>query len=611
MQMLKDLRAQLLEYGVPKRLLKSFEGSIRTDIEGRCQKRVEAAEQRSMEWSNVASTWRIKYMREHERAQKLELSHTVKDEKINRLQKVIGKLSAFIKQLRKGIFSPKSERGASAAASPSQSTEASPNTGRKRGKQPGAPGHGRKPDSGLPVEPVEHDIEDPDKFCKCGGEFELEDLAPAASLETHFEEKAVVRKHLRRRVVRHCKRCGQFGKVKTAPKPPKLIPKGKYSTGFWRHILEEKYWLQRPLNRACVKLRSLSIIVRLGTLINGLEILYEAHVFEVMYEAILDRSRLAEQRNMDETGWKVFSEKEEGRSSNWYMWVSVTVDATVFILDPRRSNEVIAEHLQGVAEGIIICDRHSSYKCFGKKNEGFLIAFCWVHQRRDFIKIKEGYAQHGEWAQDWLSRIDALIAQNNVRVACLGDADQFKAEDAILRKMIQAMEKTIETQLTSPVLAEEQIARLKSLQVHWSGLTIFLDRPHVPMSNNEAERALRDAVLGRKSYYGSRSHWSGLMTGWLFTIYATLEQNDIDPHQWMGDYLESCARNNGCPPQNKDLQRFLPWNYKTDRSSNPSIPHTQSLADSDSTTIPFTNHQPLTISVLPSSLSKPPPLSLH
>jgi transposase len=560
-----------------------------------------------MTWSDASSTWRVKYMREHEKAQKLEHSHAVKDEKLNRLQKVIVNLSAFIKQLRKGIFAPKSERGASATARPSSATEASPVTGRKRGKQPGMPGHGRKPDSRLPVEPVEHDIEDHDKHCKCGGEFELQDLSPAESLETHFEEKAVVRKHVRRRVVRRCQQCGRFGKVKTAPKPAKLIPKGKYSTGFWRHVLEEKYWLQRPHNRTCVKLRSLGIIVRLGTLVNGLEILYKARVFEVIYEAILDRSRLAEQRNMDETGWKVFSEGEQGRSSNWYMWVSVTVDATVFILDPRRSNEVIAEHLAGVAEGIIICDRHSSYKCFAKKNDGFLIAFCWVHQRRDFIKLKDGYSHHADWAQDWLMRIDALMAQNNVRVGCLNDSDQFKAEDAILRKMIQAMEKTIETQLDSSSLAEEQIARLKSMQVHWSGLTIFVDRPHVPMSNNEAERALRDAVLGRKSYYGSRSHWSGLMTSWLFTIYATLEQNGIDPHRWMGDYLDACAGNNGCPPKDKDLQRLLPWNYEPDQLLDSSTALPASDDALISMTVPTSSPDSLTISLLPNSLSKPPP----
>jgi hypothetical protein len=73
---------------------------------------------------------------------------------------------------------------------------------------------------------------------------------------------------------------------------------------------------------------------------------------------------------------------------------------------------------------------------------------------------------------------------------------------------------------------------------------------------------LRDAVLGRKSYYGSRALWSGYLTSWLFTIYATLEQNGIDPHRWMGEYLHACAKNNGLPPPDKELQRFLPWNYK-------------------------------------------------
>ena len=36
-------------------------------------------------------------------------------------------------------------------------------------------------------------------------------------------------------------------------------------------------------------------------------------------------------------------------------------------------------------------------------------------------------------------------------------------------------------------------------------LTKFLKDPIIPMSNNEAERTIRQSVLGRKNFYGSRS----------------------------------------------------------------------------------------------------------
>ena len=556
--MLKKTRSQLANYGVPKNLLRSFEDGVRNEAIAEMRSKVDAAERRAMSFSEELHAWRQKHNAQQVKAQKFELHIAVVEEKLKRAQKAVANMAAYCKKLRHQIFGDKSERGASQpAANPAAPDPVAP----QRGKRPGTPGHGRKRDDADP-QPINHDLEEADKFCRCGGELELTDLPPEESYETHFEERVVVRQHLRRKCVRRCRKCGRSAGVKTAKVPDKIIPKGKYSVEFWRFLLEEKFWLQRPLNRTREKLKWLGATVRLGTITNGLQLLYKRRIFEVIYEHIVDRSQLAELRHMDDTGWKVFAETEEKHSPRWCMWVSVTSDTTVFSLDPRRSNEVIAEHLNGVSEGVIVCDRHSSFKCFAKNNPGFIIAFCWIHQRRDFINLQIGHPIHHDWAETWLARIDALIAQNKVRVAALPEPDQFKVEDAILRKMVDEMKKAIDSGLASSTLSQEQLAELESLKTHWSGLTVFVDRPYVPMSNNEAERALRDAVLGRKSYYGSRALWSGYLTSWLFTIYATLEQNGIDPHRWMGEYLHACAKNNGLPPPDKELQRFLPWNYK-------------------------------------------------
>jgi transposase len=40
---------------------------------------------------------------------------------------------------------------------------------------------------------------------------------------------------------------------------------------------------------------------------------------------------------------------------------------------------------------------------------------------------------------------------------------------------------------------------------NWKELTLFLQIPEIPLTNNEAERTIRQAVMGRKNFYGSRS----------------------------------------------------------------------------------------------------------
>jgi len=557
--MVKALRAKLQQQGISKELVSAFEEAVRLDAEAPLRRKLKWSEHRELDLSDASAVWQAKYLSEKEKADRFELGDSLRLKRIAELENLVADQSAQIVDLRKQIFGDISERGASCTKPKNEGSE--PVKGKKRGKKPGAPGFGRKKDTRLPSKDRDHDVLPEDKVCRCGGEYELIDLPPKESNETHVHEHAENIVHRRRTVMRRCRSCGRKGSIKTAPKPAQLIPRGKYSVDFWRYVLEEKYWLQRPLNRVIQKLFALGIDARPGTLTNALKHLHDARIFEVIYEFILDRSRAGAQRHMDDTGWKVFAETEGKQSNRWYMWVSVTSDCTVFVLDPRRSNEVIAEHLQGVTEGIIICDRHSSFKAFSKKTK-FIIAFCWIHQRRDLIKLKDGYPKHAEWAQGWLERMELIRLQNKIRVSAMQDPEQFELHDTLLRTMVTQFKQDIDAQLKDRTLAKERRDELDSLVNHWTGLTVFVNNPLVPMDNNAAERALREAVLARKSYYGSRSEWSGHLTSQLFTIYATLEQNGINPHKWMQEYLTACANNDGLPPPDKELQKYLPWNYQ-------------------------------------------------
>ena len=63
----------------------------------------------------------------------------------------------------------------------------------------------------------------------------------------------------------------------------------------------------------------------------------------------------------------------------------------------------------------------------------------------------------------------------------------------------------------------------------WPGLTRFVDNADLPMDNNQAERALRGPVVGRKNYYGSGAQWSGALCATLFSLFHILERWQINP----------------------------------------------------------------------------------
>ena len=118
-------------------------------------------------------------------------------------------------------------------------------------------------------------------------------------------------------------------------------------------------------------------------------------------------------------------------------------------------------------------------------------------------------------------------------------------------------------ELAQPKLREPCRKALVSLLDHWTGLTLFVDDPKIPMDNNASERTVRGPAMGRKNYFGSGSLWSVCLTAAMFSIVATLKQWNINPRRWLSWYLESCAAAGSRVPN--DIERFLPWNLTTER----------------------------------------------
>ena len=59
-------------------------------------------------------------------------------------------------------------------------------------------------------------------------------------------------------------------------------------------------------------------------------------------------------------------------------------------------------HFHADAEVVLMVDRYSAYKAMAQVNLGnVVLAFCWVHVRRDFVKIGKRWPKCKEWALAW------------------------------------------------------------------------------------------------------------------------------------------------------------------------------------------------------------------
>jgi transposase len=481
-------------------------------------------------------------------------------ERIAKLQDEIERLRGENRKLQAKVFGRSTEKQSTRDRSNDLDDPSENRPQRQRGQQHNNPGPKRRDYSHLPVHEEEtRQLPEDKRVCPdCG--LPLAACGTKDSERVEVEVRAYRRRIRRQRYQRTCS-CPGPRTVMAAPEPS-LIPKGRLGTSLWVQILVDKFQGHQPIGRQLEQWQLVGLDLASGTVTDGLQRLEP--LFTPVYEALLARNSQSPYKQADETRWFVFADYEGKSNHTWWLWVFLGTDTVVYRLDPRRSHDVPEGHYGEDAEGVLMVDRLSSYKAMAQVKQGTLkLAFCWAHQRRDFVQVGKGWEELKEWALGWLRRIRDIYRCNRLRLAVLDKPAEFASADAALRQNVETLRVQWETELADPQLREPCRRALESLQNHWEGLTRFVDDPRIPMDNNASERCARGPAVGRKNYYGSGSLWSGRLAAMLFSIFATLRLCQLNPRQWLQWYLDSCAQNGGKAPA--DVQPFLPWNLSSEK----------------------------------------------
>ena len=441
-----------------------------------------------------------------------------------------------------------------------------PGSGRPRGQRRGFPGPGRTVRPGLEERIEEHHPPAEARRCRCCGQ---PYVAVGAKESALFEIE--VRAH--RRVIRRPRwrrgcGCVSSPRLVAAPPVPRLFPNTAYGTSVWSRVLYERYACLRPLQRVGAWLGDQGLPVSAGTLADSAPRFVP--LFEPLGAAILTRQNAAGLRHADETTWRVQELRGEGRSGRAWLWTSIGNDTVRFHIDPSRSAEAAAELFGELAPGtVIVCDRYSAYKRLARELGGTVtLAYCWVHVRRDFLQCAAAHVRLVPWCEAWLGRIAAIYQLNEARLGSYdpGRRRQSAAFDAAqdrLRAALDGLFATAERELAGVAEQAREGKALRSLVNHREGLSVFADRPRVPLDNNLAERLLRGPAIGRRLSFGSDSGTGARLTALMYSVIGTLNLNRIDVLRWLQNWLAACAERGGVPPD--DLTRWLPWSMDETR----------------------------------------------
>lgn len=483
------------------------------------------------------------------------------------LKAQVERLEAQLRDLNQRLYGKKSEKSTGSEAL----GKANPVNPRKRGQQPGSQGHGRSDRSIVPVVVEVHDLSERAKPCpQCG-----EALAPFPGVETcdiiEVQVQAYRRRIQRPRYQKRC-RCPQLPGIVTAPPAPRVIPKSPLGVSVWTMVLLDKYLYSRPTHRLCQELEHHGLHVSQGTITDGLQRL--KGLFEPLMPVLYERQMTEKLFHGDETRWEVFEEIEGKTGHRWYLWVMQSVSVVYYRMAPGRGADIpkghFAELRKDLLKVVLVCDRYSAYKSLALACDELILAFCWAHVRRDFLKAARSWPALESWMFTWVDDIRELYRLNAARMKEWDEELPLDQQSSVfderhndLVTKLNQMKERCAGELQEPKLHLVKQKVLSSLQNHWDGLTVFVTRPEVAMDNNTAERILRNSVVGRKNYYGSGSVWSAHFAAMMFSVLQTLLLWGLNPYHWLRAFLQACADHGGQSPA--DLSSFVPWQMSADR----------------------------------------------
>ena len=469
------------------------------------------------------------------------------------LQAELELAQAQVRDLQKRLFSRKSESGKHCESRAMTASCRPP-----RGQQRGSVGHGRTLQTQLPAR--HEDVRLDKAQCpNCGLAFNsFAGTEDAQVLE--IEVKAYRRVIHRHRYMPSCQ-CGCVSGIITAPAPARLINRGKFGISVWTSVLLDKFLYGRPSQRLLQDLADHGLNMSAGTLAGGLQAL--APLFKPLNEALQSKLRSEPHWHADETRWAVFVDVQGKVGHRWRLGVFHSRSVVHYGIDQTRAAEVIIAELAGVNQGIISCDRYSGYKRFARLNPGVVLAFCWAHQRRDFLDLANSYPESAEWALQWVDRIGQLYHLNGLRLRLPIGSTQRTTAQSDLEQALRQMGTACAAGVANAELFPPAAKVLESMTMHWNGLTVFVSSPWVPMDNNTAERDMRGPVVGRKNFYGSGSECTAELAAMMYSALATVKLWGLNARTWLAAYLQACADNGNQPPSG--INSFLPWQMDAKR----------------------------------------------
>lgn len=417
---------------------------------------------------------------------------------------------------------------------------------------------GRKPlPDWLPREEVFHELPESERICDLDGSLLMEIGREISEQLDIIPARVRVIQHIK--IKYGCPHCHQG--VKTAPSPPRPIPKALATAALLAHVAVSKYADGMPLYRQGDILTRAGIDLSRSTLANWM--IQAGNLVQPLINLLRDQLLGHGVIQMDETTVQVLKEPGRAATSTSYMWVQrgSPPDGPVILFDydASRSGAVPKELLTDY-KGYLQTDGYDGYLAVGS-DPNIVHVGCWAHARRKFdeaIKAlgRDGKGKAGKAGQGLALIRKLYLVEKSLKEAKANAETRFEVRHAragpILHELKTWLDNTLPTVPPKTALG----MAMGYLANQWTRLIRYLDDGRLEIDNNGVENAIRPFVIGRKGWLFSDSVRGVKSSANLYSLIETAKANGREPFAYLRHVFTALPT----ATHLEDFEKLLPWN---------------------------------------------------
>ena len=308
-----------------------------------------------------------------------------------------------------------------------------------------------------------------------------------------------------------CTQC----KKEVVGQPQGVLPGSRLGINLITAVLVWKYRCRTTLTQIAEQLHTwYGISISEGTVVDILSRTH--HWFGNKYEDILTEIRGSPVKHGDETGYRV-------NGTNWWAWIATTSKSSYYTIEESRGKGVAQDIFQDAA-GVLVRDDYRVYQHLTMPQQS-----CWAHLLRK--------SHEATLNQDASEEVKKLHQQLKQLYLLLQD-DVVKPFDFKQRRQLYQWYQADIERISNTTYEHPDAQRIQTrIKNQNTNLLTALRYPNVPLTNNTAERAVKQIVGLRKISGGSKTHNGATIHAVNLSVIETIRKQNLPLLDTLQEYI--------------------------------------------------------------------------